>query len=735
MSMSEERPASDLRRTPYQLTLSALIVPWRLHALLNAVTSVAFGLVAGPAPAMLWVACLTVGDAILQWQYARLEARATLVDSDRGLRRLAWIGSVKGVLWVSAPTAFAVVTRSPIGLAFVAVTAILLTALAVSTFRNSRLMFLSVALVPIAALAVCIVAVFGLSTGAGGLLIGIVIVVLMLLRIATGTNRTVAAWNQASQQAADAMASMKTALARSEAVERRLRIAVEIADLYVFEADYQTRTFTGSGAEPEMFGDLYGGDDFWKDPFRSVHAEDLTSVEVAWANYLAGEGPYRIEHRAHGPDGRLVWVSAFAELVRDASGRPLALIGALRNITDRKRSELALTKALEEAEAGSRVKGEFLAVMSHEIRTPLNGVLGIIQAMEGDELAPAQRLRLEVARKSGETLLLLLNNVLDLSKLATGELEFEIGEIDIALVADAALGAVASTAAEKGLSLALNVSQEASGVYAGDRERVEQLLYHLLSNAVKFTDAGSVSIAVERLDGALTIHVADTGIGISAEQTPGLFADFTQIDASLTRRYGGSGLGLALCRKVAAKMGGTLDVQSSLGCGSTFTARLPLPRLRDVGDGAPNALGPEGVAEQPPLRVLVAEDNLVNQLVLRTLLQQIGIEPVIVGDGAQALTAWRDADWDVILMDVQMPVMDGVTAALAIRNEEAASGQARTPIIAVTANVMAHQVQAYRTAGIDEVVAKPVQVARLIGAIEGVLTAQQSSAPTASAAA
>jgi hypothetical protein len=159
--MSDERPAFDLRRTPYQLTLSALIVPWRLHTLLNAVTGVAFGLVAGPVLAMLWVACLTLGDAVLQRQYRRLEARSALADSNRGLRRLAWVGSVKGVLWISAPTAFAVLTRSAGGLAFVAVTAILLTALAASTFRNSRLMFLSVAIVPIAALAICIVAVFG----------------------------------------------------------------------------------------------------------------------------------------------------------------------------------------------------------------------------------------------------------------------------------------------------------------------------------------------------------------------------------------------------------------------------------------------------------------------------------------------------------------------------------------------------------------------------------------------
>ena len=215
----------------------------------------------------------------------------------------------------------------------------------------------------------------------------------------------------------------------------------------------------------------------------------------------------------------------------------------------------------------------------------------------------------------------------------------------------------------------------------------------------------------------------------------GLFSAFAQVDASLTRRHGGSGFGLAICRQVAVKMGGMLDVRSSLGCGSTFTATLPLPRLRDVDDSAPDACGEEDVAKRPPLRVLVAEDNLVNQLVLKTLLQQMDIDPTVVGDGEQALTAWRDADWDVILMDVQMPVMDGVTASRAIRSDEAASGRTRTPIVAVTAIVMSHQVHAYRTAGIDDVVAKPIQVARLIDAIEGALAAQETSMPVTSAAA
>jgi CheY-like chemotaxis protein len=309
-----------------------------------------------------------------------------------------------------------------------------------------------------------------------------------------------------------------------------------------------------------------------------------------------------------------------------------------------------------------------------------------------------------------------------------GDLDLEDGEVDIALVAGAAMKAFGAAAAEKGIRLAMNVSPEARGIYAGDAGRVGQVLYNLVSNAVKFTDAGSVLVTVERRDEALRIHVADTGIGISAEQKPVMFENFSQADPSLTRRHGGSGLGLAICRQLTAKMGGALDFQSSPGCGSTFTVTLRLPRLRDVGDREARSPREESLEDQRPLRVLVAEDNPVNQLVLRTLLQQVGIEPVIVGDGEEAFTAWRDADWDVILMDIQMPLMDGITASRAIRSGEAESGRIHTPIVAVTANVLADQVRAYRSAGIDDVVAKPVQVARLIDAIEGALAPITSAA-------
>jgi CheY-like chemotaxis protein len=223
-------------------------------------------------------------------------------------------------------------------------------------------------------------------------------------------------------------------------------------------------------------------------------------------------------------------------------------------------------------------------------------------------------------------------------------------------------------------------------------------------------------------DERLALSVADTGVGIPEDRLQVLFGRFDQADASTTRRFGGTGLGLAICRELAEMMGGAIDVESTLGFGSTFTVTLPLER---VGDGRSTALpappAPEDEAYALELRVLAAEDNTVNQLVLKTLLHQIGIDPVIVSNGVDAVRAWEDGEWDVILMDVQMPKMDGPTAARAIREQELAMGRPRTPIIALTANVMSHQLAEYMAAGMDGHVAKPIEAARLFEALEAIL--------------
>jgi signal transduction histidine kinase/ActR/RegA family two-component response regulator len=388
-----------------------------------------------------------------------------------------------------------------------------------------------------------------------------------------------------------------------------------------------------------------------------------------------------------------------------------------------------LEHAKEEAEAANVAKSAFLATMSHEIRTPLNGVLGMAQVMGGDQLSALQRERLDVIRKSGEALLAILNDILDLSKIESGKLDLEDVDFDLDAVMRGALSTFTQLANSKGLSLSF-VADGAKGIYRGDATRLRQILYNLFSNALKFTESGGIKVVVANEPPGLALSVQDTGIGMPPEVTGKLFEKFVQADASTTRRFGGSGLGLAICRELAELMGGSIDVESQVGVGSKFTVRLAMPRVGDSADAlAPTSDEPAAeVASPVDLRVLAAEDNPVNQLVLKTLLHQAGINPVIVENGALAVEAWRQANFDIILMDVQMPEMDGPTAARVIRQAELDTGRARTPIIALTANVMPHQVALYREVGMDGHVAKPIEIGMLFAAIEDALGPEEADA-------
>ena len=388
-----------------------------------------------------------------------------------------------------------------------------------------------------------------------------------------------------------------------------------------------------------------------------------------------------------------------------------------RRMLDRSRSALraARQQAREgelAAEAANAAKSAFLATMSHEIRTPLNGVLGMAQAMAADELAEVQRERLLVIHRSGEALLAILNDVLDLSKIEAGKLELETIEFDLADLAQGAYSAFTALANKKGLSFALDIGQ-ARGRYMGDPTRVRQILYNLISNALKFTDQGEIRVTAARQGDMLEIAVADTGVGISPENLVRLFQKFDQLDSSTTRRFGGTGLGLAICHELAQLMGGDIAVESRLGEGSKFLVRLPLPWIGE--EKGPPELAPAPPPELQPmrLRVLAAEDNQVNQLVLKTMLHQLGVEPTVVENGEAAVEAWANGEWDIVLMDVQMPVMDGLTATAQIRELEARKGSRRTPIVALTANAMSHQIEQYLAAGMDGHVAKPIAAADL----------------------
>jgi len=380
-----------------------------------------------------------------------------------------------------------------------------------------------------------------------------------------------------------------------------------------------------------------------------------------------------------------------------------------------------LVHARDAAEAANRAKSEFLANMSHEIRTPLNGLLAMSQVMALEDLKPVQRERLEVIRQSGEALLAILNDVLDVSKIEAGKFELDVEDFDTDALIRGACAAFTAVAEGKGLELALEVAPEAAGVRSGDAARLRQILNNLISNALKFTERGAVRVKVDGLGEAgrqgLRITVSDSGIGIPEAALPLLFQKFTQVDSSTTRRFGGTGLGLAICHELCALMGGSINVRSREGEGSTFEVVLPLRWVEASSRSPAPEAAPSG-GDDRPLRVLAAEDNPTNQLVLSTVMGIFGVELTLVADGAQAVEAWREGGYDLILMDIQMPVMDGLAATRAIRAAEAESQRPRTPIIALSAHAMTHQVKEYLSAGLDLHVPKPIELPKLQAAME-----------------
>ena len=408
-------------------------------------------------------------------------------------------------------------------------------------------------------------------------------------------------------------------------------------------------------------------------------------------------------------------------------GAPWSLgLSTYVDMTEARRVVRAQQEAREAAEEANRAKSDFLAVMSHEIRTPLNGVLGMAQAMDVDPLPPRQRERLRVIRESGSALMDLLDDLLDLSRIEAGRLSLDAHDFDLRAVVEGAHAAFSAEAVAKELDYPLEIDPTMDGLWRGDSGRVRQILSNLISNAVKFTHRGEVGVRLSRSASGVRVEVADTGIGIEADRVARLFEKFVQADASATRSYGGSGLGLAICQELCRAMGGEITVDSTPGAGSTFALELP---LRHVERAAP-APGPTILADGPALRVLAAEDNPVNRMVLKALLAQLDLEPTIVETGADTVRAWEAAHWDLILMDVQMPVMDGPTATMTIRAREALLGRPRTPILAVTANTMPHQLASYRAAGMDGVVSKPLNITDLFAAMGAAVAAEEPQTPS-----
>ena len=402
--------------------------------------------------------------------------------------------------------------------------------------------------------------------------------------------------------------------------------------------------------------------------------------------------------------------------------------GAVRtytDITDRRANEEALAAARDAAEAAGRARSEFLAVMSHEIRTPLNGIIGVAGLLQDMNLGPTEQQYARLVLDSGNHLLQLINDILDYSRLDAGRLELEETAFDPRGVVRSAVDLLASQARSKGLDLVLEVAGDVPAQAVGDPRRLRQVLLNLIGNGVKFTEAGSVRVGVTRLGGEpggvrLGFTVADTGIGIPLEAQGKLFTEFTQVDSSISRRFGGSGLGLAISRRLIARMGGTIGLESAPGKGSTFRFDILVRDCRPEGEPGPGEpVAGEAAAGRRSLRILVAEDNPTNRLVATRMLERMGHQVTAVIDGAEAVAAAAANSFDLVLMDVMMPEMDGLAATSAIR--KLPGPVSRIPIIGLTANAMRADEVACMAAGMDHFATKPISADRLAQAIATVM--------------
>lgn len=435
-----------------------------------------------------------------------------------------------------------------------------------------------------------------------------------------------------------------------------------------------------------------------------LHPEDIESAVAELGLALSGDKEFNTRFRIITSDKKIKHLGGVGKVLRDRNGEAVRMVGINWDLSSQVEYEEELKKAKAGAEEAARVRSEFLANMSHEIRTPMNGILGMVSILLETELLPEQKEIVETISNSSKTLLVILNDILDLSKIESGKMLIEEEVFSLKSLIRNALNLYQNIASAKNIDISLNISQKVDKNYLGDVNRITQIINNLLSNAVKFTEKGEINLNVEKCDDGVCFSVEDTGIGIQSDQIKKIFNPFIQADGSITRQFGGSGLGLSISNKLAHLMGGELKVESELGKGSRFSFALDLKETREQVNKNRSAISNEGLEK---LKILVVEDNPVNMLVALKSLKKLGIEPDSALNGLEAIEKTNLKDYDIVLMDLQMPELDGISSTKRILENL----KSKAPkIIAMTANIFEEDRQKCKKAGMIDFIPKPISL-------------------------